>query len=333
MPAHKVLILALAIACGSLPGVSRADEQGREGLVDFVCGALQKMYFDPAKAASLCKEARKIGKSQAFAQTDPAAQAKQLTALLRGASSDKHFYVGLKEPDVPPVAAAVPASEPTLSATANGGWVELRILPGNIGYVKWTQHVADDAALAKITSALQFLNGVDALIFDISNNGGGDGRASGFVNQHLFEDEEYQGLLRKKCRGEQHWKISEVAYHYSPAPKFYRTPVYIMVSDKTGSAAEYFAFIGQETKRATVLGSTTAGAGNPVGLVATDDYVAYIPMCEIQTVAGKSIERVGVVPDVALTSNDRVQETLSYVRQDLAKAKLKQPDEPPADGK
>ncbi|UZW59114.1 S41 family peptidase [Lysobacter enzymogenes] len=323
MIVDKAPLLALALAAMCLPLDSLAAPPDRESLPDFVCGALEKIYFDPVKAKALCKAARETGKSPEFVQAAPADQARQLTQALRNRSHDKHFYVGIPKPAgtvaaVPPTATAT-APAPALPADANGGWVEVRILPGQIGYVKWTQHVADDAAFAKITAALQFLSGVKALVFDISRDGGGDGRANGFVYQHLFQDEAYQGLLQKKCKGETAWKNGEVPYHYSPAPKFYQTPVYILVSEKTGSAAEYFALIGQDSGRATVLGTTTAGAGNPVAQIATDDYVAYIPNCEIRTRSGRSIEGVGVVPDVVLKSDDRVQEALAFVRQDLAR--------------
>lgn len=306
-------MLSVAIA---LPLASLAAEPAREPLPDFVCGALKEIYFDSDKAKSLCKTVRAAGRSEAYAQAVPAGQAKQLTQALRAASLDKHFYVGIQKPAAPPAAAA--SNEPTLAADANGGWVEIRILDGNIGYVKWTRHVADDAAFAKIVAALQFLSGVDAILFDISADRGGDGRASGFVYQHFFEDESYQELLQKKCKGETGWKNSEVAYHYSQAPKFYRTPVYILVSENTGSAAEYFALIGQQTGRATILGATTLGAGNPVARVETQDYFAYVPICQIRTRDGKSIEGTGVVPDVALAAGDRVQEALAFVRRDLS---------------
>lgn len=321
MSLKNASLCALLLATASLPAVAPATEADREPMPEFLCGALQKFYFDPDKAKSLCKAVRALGKSQAYSQADPAGQAKQLTQALRAASHDKHFYLGVQKPAAAPAAAvgvAAPAAEPKLAADANGGWVEARILAGNIGYVKWTQHVADDAAFAKIVAALQFLSGVRALVFDISADGGGDGRASGFVYQHFFQDEDYQDLLRKKCKGETAWKVSEVAYHYSPAPKFYQTPLYILVSERTGSAAEYFALIGQQTGRAKILGATTAGAGNPVGRIETQDYFAYVPVCQIQTRSGKSIEGVGVVPDVALTGTDRVQEALAFVHRDLA---------------
>ncbi|RYF96181.1 MAG: hypothetical protein EOO02_22480, partial [Chitinophagaceae bacterium] len=88
--------------------------------------------------------------------------------------------------------------------------------------------------------------------------------------------------------------------------------VFIMVSDRTASAAEYFAFIAQEMKRATILGAKTAGAGNPVTMVNFDNYFAYIPICQITTKSGKSIEGVGVMPDVQLTEN-RLEETINYI--------------------
>ena len=176
----------------------------------------------------------------------------------------------------------------------------MKILDNNIGYVKWNRCIASDEALKKIKSALVFLEGCDYLIFDISINGGGDGRSNGFINQHLYANSEYQNLLVKRCKGEKEWHQSEVPYNYSDGPKFYDAPIYIITSKETGSAAEYFAFISQEMKRATILGEKTTGAGNPVTMVTIGDFYMYVPICEIKTIEGKSIEAKGVIPDIKI---------------------------------
>lgn len=291
---------------------SGTAERDAKALVQFQCEAIERVYYDPEMGRRLCRQLRAAQRSGELAALPARDRLKRVTALLRETSGDVHFYAG-------PVVKAAKADTPDADDRAepetnwNGGITQVRVLPPNVGYIRWDRHLADDVAFARIISALELLEGVDALIFDLTGNPGGDGRASGFVNRHLFADDDYQDLLVKRCTGETEWKRSEVPYNHAPGPKFPQTPVYVMVSEDTGSAAEYFAFIAQQMKRATVLGSTTAGAGNPVTMVSNDAYFAYVPICQIQTRDGASIERQGVVPDVVLRSDDWLAETLEYV--------------------
>lgn len=188
------------------------------------------------------------------------------------------------------------------------------MLEGNIGYIKWNDFVADERSFQKAIAALQFLQGCKYLIFDLSECPGGDGRAGGFMNAHLFKDHDYQDILRKRCTGEREWHRSEVAYNHAKGPKFYDVPVFVIVSGHTASAAEYFALIIKETGRGIVLGDTTAGAGNPVTMVTFGNYFAYIPICEIETRGGMSIEGKGLLPNVNLVSDDPLEETLEYIK-------------------
>lgn len=273
-----------------------------DAFINQLSANLQQTYFNAEKATELSTVLKQKLKKKELYNIPRDSLTKKLTLLLREKTNDIHFYVGQHVPE---------KEQP--KQYFNGGFTEVKIMGHNIGYIKWDRCIADDAAFKKIKSALVFLEGVDYLIIDISTNPGGDGRSSGFINQHLYADPAYQNLLLKKCVGETSWYQSEVPYNYSDAPKFYSTPVYIITSGNTGSAAEYFAFIAQETGRATILGTTTAGAGNPVTMVTLDDFFVYIPVCEIKTQDGKSIEAKGVVPDVLLSSDNWLDETINYI--------------------
>lgn len=278
-------------------------------LITQISTNLEQNYFDSKKAKALNNFLKKKLKKDEFYNLPADSLTKKLTLLLRNQTNDIHFYIGrLIKPEV-----QQDPNKKLPKQNFNGGFTEVKILENNIGYIKWDKCIANDDAFKKIKSALVFLEGVDKLIIDISENPGGDGRSGGFINQHLYEDPSYQSLLMKKCVGEENWYQSEVAYNYSDAPKFFNIPLYIITSKNTGSASEYFAFTAQEMQRATILGKTTAGAGNPVTMVTMPGYFMYVPVCEIKTYDGKSIEAKGVVPDVELISDDWLNETLDYV--------------------
>lgn len=302
----KTSILITFLVFSSISIVAQEKKQltntETDALINQLAANLQQTYFDTEKAKELSTVLKQKLKKKELYNIPCDSLTKKLTLLLREKTNDIHFYVGQHVPE---------KEQP--KQYFNGGFTEVKIMGHNIGYIKWERCIADDEAFKKIKSALVFLEGVDYLIIDISTNPGGDGRSGGFINQHLYEDLAYQNLLLKKCVGETSWYQSEVPYNYSDAPKFYSTPLYIITSRNTGSAAEYFAFIGQETKRATILGATTAGAGNPVTMVTIGNFFVYIPICEIKTQEGKSIEAKGVVPDVQLSSDNWLNETIEYI--------------------
>lgn len=300
----NVLIALLVFTCFSLFAQDKKQLTNREtdALIEQLSANLRQTYFDAEKAKELGSLLKQKLKKNEFYNIPSDSLTKKLTVFLREKTNDIHFYVGQHVPE-----------EERQKEYFNGGFTEVKIMEHNIGYIKWDRCIADDEAFKKIKSALVFLEGVDYLIIDIANNPGGDGRSSGFINQHFYEDPAYQNLLLKKCVGETSWHQSEVPYNYSDGPKFYSTPLYIITSGNTGSAAEYFAFIAQEMKRATILGETTAGAGNPITMATMGDFFAYIPICEIKTQDGKSIEAKGVIPDVQLSSDNRVNETIKYI--------------------
>ncbi len=280
-----------------------------DSLISNYCRVLNQTYFDKALSKEITAVLEKKLKAGEFYGVSRITN--RLSLLLRNITRDKHFYIGINKPS--DTTHSVQTGEPEVE-NKNGGFSEAKIIDKNIGYIKWNEFIADEESFQKIIAALQFLKGCRYLIFDISECPGGDGRIGGFVDSHLFEDNDYQNLLRKKCTDETEWHQSEVPYNYSNGPKFYNTPVFVMVSKHTGSAAEYFALTIKETKRGIVLGDTTAGAGNPVTMVTFRNYFAYIPICQIVTEDGKSIEGKGVIPDVLLKTDNWLKETIDYIK-------------------
>lgn len=78
------------------------------------------------------------------------------------------------------------------------------------------------------------------------------------------------------------------------------TPVYVLTSGRTGSAAEAFAYTLQAAGRATIVGETSSGAANPGGPAATPSgYRVFVSDgMPINPITGTNWEGVGVKPDV-----------------------------------
>ena len=282
------------------------SKQETDSLITEYCRVLNETYFNKALGKEITATLQKKLEAGDFYNVTQLTD--RLSLLLRNITKDVHFYIGVNSPVATQPAAGRETDD------RNGGFSEVRMLDDSIGYIKWNDFIADKRSFKKAVAALQFLHGCRYLIFDLSGCPGGDGRAGGFMNAHLFKDDDYQQVLRKRCGGESKWHRSEVPYNHAKGPKLYDVPIFVIVSGHTASAAEYFALTMKETKRGIVLGDTTAGAGNPSTIVTFGNYFACIPICEIETRSGKSIEGKGVIPDVNLVSDDWLQETLGYIQ-------------------
>ena len=126
-------------------------------------------------------------------------------------------------------------------------------LPHNIGYMK-LNGFADPAVCQETTGhAMATLNGSDALIIDLRDNGGGLGETALQVAGYLFD----RPTLMYDPRPN------------SPVPARTASPVagntlagkpaYVLTSSGTQSAAEYFVYNLKMLKRATIVGEKTAG--------------------------------------------------------------------------
>lgn len=282
-----------------------------DSLIANYCIQLNQTYFDKEQSKKIEVILKNKLKGGEFYNVTGLTD--KLSLLLRDITKDNHFYIGVIQPEISgnEILANIAQPEPE---NKNGGFYEVKIIDNTIGYIKWNEFIADDEAFRKAIAVLEFVKGCKYLIFDLSECAGGDGRAGSFINSHLFKGMGYQDLLQKKCSGETAWHQSEVPYNYTNGPKFYDAQVFVITSKHTASAAEYFALTIKEMKRGLVLGDTTAGAGNPSVMVQFGNYFACIPICEIVTNDGKSIEGKGVIPNLKLTTDDCVKETVEYIK-------------------
>lgn len=277
-----------------------------DSLIFNYCKVLSETYFDKDLSKEISEILYKKLKAGDFYNKTKLTD--RLSLLLRDITKDNHFYIGInKTTDT--------TQESVVSETEfkNGGISEVKIINQKIGYIKLIEFIANEEAFQKAIAALELVRGSKYLIFDLSECPGGDGRIGSFIHAHLFEENDYQNLLRKKCSGETEWHQSEVPYNYSNGPKFFDTPVFVITSNHTASAAEYFALTIKEMNRGIVLGDTTAGAGNPSTIVTFGNYFAQISICEIETINGTTIEGKGLYPNIKLGSDNLINETIRYI--------------------
>ena len=227
----------------------------------------------------------------------------RLTEDLLSVSHDKHLHVAYS-----PGASWLSWSknvdeeqerlEKRRSRMDNYGFREVKVLPGNIGYLKFDYFSGNPDAFPVAVGALAFLSGADALVFDLRENGGGDPQMIQVITSYLFEGEPKHlnsFYYREGERTEQFWTLP-----YVPGKRRPDVPVYVLTSGRTFSGAEEFSYNLKNLKRATIVGETTGGGAHPVNREPiNDEFWVSVPYARaVNPVSKTNWEGTGVEPDV-----------------------------------
>jgi hypothetical protein len=173
--------------------------------------------------------------------------------------------------------------------------------PRNVGYLK-LNGFADVATCQETTvRAMASLNGANALIIDLRDNGGGFGETALLIAGYLFDRPAY--LFDPRPNSPVPARTASPVSGNKLADK----PVYLLTSSRTQSAAEYFVYNLKMLKRVTIVGETTAGRQHSGGFHRVTDHFGM----GIQDVAPpenpypmKGWEVIGVEPDVTAPRNE-----------------------------
>jgi len=226
---------------------------------------------------------------------------RQLTEDLRSVSHDLHLRVDplheIAEED-PEEEAAIRARELDSLRRVNYGFRKVEVRPGNIGYLQLTEF--DDAAVAGNTAVatMNYLANCDALIVDLRENGGGEPSMIQLISSYFFEEPQHLNsfYIRKDDKTQQFWTQARVQ-----GPKLIDTPIYVLTSSDTFSAAEEFAYNLKNMKRATIVGETTGGGAHPVVLEHRRNAMVTVTVPHgraINPITGTNWEGAGVKPDI-----------------------------------
>jgi C-terminal processing protease CtpA/Prc len=224
-----------------------------------------------------------------------------LTEHLKAVSHDGHLRVDCA-PKVLPKDDPKEDDEPDPRFVAfmqreNCGFEKAERLQSNIGYIKFNFFGDPKTCGATATAAINFLANVDALIFDLRENHGGDPAMVAFVVSYLFSQRTHINDLydRHDNKTVEYWTKPDV-----PGKKFLDKPVYVLTSRQTFSGGEEFTYDLKTQKRATIIGEPTGGGAHPTGPHRVDDHFAIgVPGGRpINPITKGDWEGKGVEPDV-----------------------------------
>jgi len=241
--------------------------------------------------------------------------AAQLTRDLQAISKDLHFVVEF-DPDW--IAEQQTSSDPEKKQaqelrliadlrSKNFGFDEVRILEGNVGYVNFSYFANPDYAHGAAASVMQLVEHTDALVFDVRNNSGGYLEMAQLLASYLFSGTE-ETRLYSYYTVEDGVRIEKEDWvlPFVPGRRRPDRPVYVVTSNTSFSAAEWFAYILKNLGRATIIGEQTAGGAHPVERKAIDErFLLQVPIGELRDAnRGTDFEGVGVKPDVEVPAHE-----------------------------
>ena len=296
-----LLFLALGLL---LPTCVAAEPRAVAGRVADV---IEREYFDPARAKAIADGLRDAARQGALDRlAHPRELATALTTRLR--SHDRHFNLRWRGPGGEASAASpTRAAGVTGGARDNFGIRQVQRLPGNLGYLDLRVFADFDfdqpqaPARQAIDAALQLLAHTDALLIDLRDNGGGSPAMVGYLaSAFLPPGPDVYNRFHSREGVE-----SEAPATPYPHPRT-ALPLYVLVSGRTGSAAEAFAYTLQQAGRAQVVGEATGGAANPGRpFDAGEGFSVFVSTGTPRNpVSGRNWEGTGAQPDVATASAD-----------------------------
>lgn len=270
-------------------------------LVSAVVELLQEKYIFPEVATEISDVlSARLNDRTYLRAADDKEVAEMITADLQSLNGDKHLLVSLIPPNRILDEDAEASRRLILMRAHNFGFEEVRVMTGNIGYMRITAFVdtkfegAGDAAVA----AFSLLSNVDGLIIDLRENGGGETSMIQLTSTYLFESEPIHlnsFCFRNSDSYKQFWTLP-----YVPGTRLSHVPVFVLCSNATFSGSEEFCYNLQALGRATIVGGVTRGGAHP------GDNYPISPTLQVFVPHGRAInpithsnwEGCGVQPDI-----------------------------------
>ena len=338
---NKITLIAIAILihCVSIghaqEEVKPLTSEERQIAIDSIGNKLTANYVFPEIAKNMASHISvKMTKGDYQHITDPQELASALTKDLQDISKDKHIRVSFAPRSM--VEQQHVSAEDSLAflnqyindmKRNNFGFKEVKIMPGNIGYLDLRSFSNVEYAGETAVSAMNFLSNADAIIIDLRNNRGGSPAMIQLISSYLFDSNPVHlnnFYWRPTGQRTQTWTLPHVS-----GKRNTDSYVYVLTSGSTFSAAEEFSYNLKHLGRATLVGETTGGGAHPGGDVrATDRFLVWVPTGRaINPITETNWEGTGVIPHIKTSNEDALHtaytDALTVLKEDAEDKRLK----------
>jgi uncharacterized protein (TIGR02246 family) len=307
--------------------VEALDAAEMRQLQGIMAHLLKTIYVVPDVGMRLARQLKEKFETGGYKEANTRAKlAEMLTADLRGWGNDRHLYVRFDPANAADVlldpqtwakqkASMFPRDGAMRSPRVNDRMAaqlkadnyhfrQAKTLAGNVGYIELAGFAPGEAALQAAAESMAAVAGSDALIIDLRECRGGTVEMVNFLASYFFGAEP-RVLMNRFSRptGE---RVQSKTLANIPGKRMIDTDLYILVSPRTASAGESFAYTLQQYGRAKIVGEKTAGAGyNNVVVPLGKGFAFSVSYGRPEhPVSGKGWEAVGVQPDIAVSEGN-----------------------------
>lgn len=313
------LVLFSAAFLPAQPAKSLADRAYKNEVLKKIADLVENKYVLADKAKGFADEFRAKCASGAYAAlVEPKDFAAKVNADLIAITGDKHTNFRVIVPsDVGEKAASAlhhPVRYYRLRQKENSGFGGLKWIAPDVGLLELHRFYSFDLAKDMILAAMRFLEGANAIIIDIRENGGGSGDYLG--SYFLPYPTQLSGLyLREGGVTIESWTRRDTGLE----PRT-DVPLFILIGPGTFSAAEYFAYDMQALKRATIVGEPSKGGAHNVDVFPVDDrFEFYISTGRVVSpITGGNWEGTGIIPDVPATAAEAMDKAVELAKKAAA---------------
>ncbi|WP_394826080.1 S41 family peptidase [Pendulispora albinea] len=334
----KILLLGFLSSCMATPSPSATAAKAKPAredaasIVNAAASEIEKGYVFADKGRALAEHLRARLREGRYAKAERTELARRLTEDMRGFSHDGHLWVEYHAEALPEDDARAKLemekrdNDRYYGERVHYGFAKVEHLPDNIGLLDLRVFAPLDLGpevARAATAAMTLLATSDALVIDLRQNGGG-GDMVNYLASYLFDDGP-KPMSGTYTRADDKVTPGFTAANV-PGPKLGgRKPVYVLISKKTFSAAEAFAYDLQALKRVVVIGEPSGGGAHP------NDDRKLSPHFVLSLSTGRSInpitnadwEGTGVTPDVRVPAEGALDKALELARAAMARNKAR----------
>lgn len=290
----------------------RIDADEQELVIDSIAKFMKDKYVFPDKGkemGDLVSKNLKEGKYDGI--TNPREFADKLSEDLLTINNDRHIGVRymperiamMKKADEDENNKELEEFEKRQREFSNFYFKEIKMLPGNVGYLKFNGFMEASVAGPTAVAAMNFLAHADALIIDLRDNGGGSPSLIQLITTYFFDDSEHLNsfYIREGDKMDQFWTLT-----YVPGERMLETDLYVLTSSRTFSGAEEFTYNLKNMERAVIVGETTGGGAHPVSsYIINDNFMVRVPFGKaVNPISETNWEGAGVEPDIKTTKEE-----------------------------
>ncbi|WP_128895473.1 S41 family peptidase [Longirhabdus pacifica] len=283
---------------------------------------LEQNYVIQSKKESLLHGMKEVDEARFDDVKSEGEFIQMVNALLIQHSNDKHLYVesiqhhkdSQQKESEDSIAESWLKKELEQEQRYNYGFTEAKIMPNNIGYLKLKSFANPDRGIDTAIAAMKMIENDTATMIDLRDNGGGYGGMAEYILSYFFDDE--PTLLSTTYFADEEIKhFQTFTTPFVVGKRKLNHPLYILINPKTGSAAEFFAYVLQAHQKATIVGETSNGAAN------RNTYFSVSEQLRISISTGEPIieatgsnwEGKGVIPDIHCEENEALQVAIDNI--------------------